>query len=31
MYDYDNGFQPKNCKTGHDFEVWTQGLLTVLW
>ena len=27
---YDNGFQPKNCKTGHDFEVWTQGLLTTL-
>lgn len=25
-----NGFQPKDCKSGHDFEVWTQGLLTSL-
>lgn len=30
MNDHDNGFLPKNCKTGQDFEVWTQGLLTAL-
>ena len=30
MFGSDIGFQPKNCKTGHDFEVWTQGLLTTL-
>lgn len=30
MYGCDIGFQPKDCKTGHDFEVWTQGLLTAL-
>ena len=30
MYGNDIGFQPKDCKTGHDFEVWTQGILTSL-
>ena len=27
---FDNGYQPKRCRTGHDFEVWTQGVLRVL-
>ena len=27
---FDNGFQPKYCRTGHDFERWTQGILRVL-
>lgn len=30
MYENDIGFQPKNCKSGHDFELWTQGVLTAL-
>lgn len=30
MYEFNNGFQPKNCKSGHDFEIWVQGLLNSL-
>ena len=30
MYGDNIGFQPKNCKSGHDFELWTQGVLTAL-
>lgn len=30
MYEEGIGFQPKNCKSGHDFELWTQGILTAL-
>ena len=30
MYGEGIGFQPKDCKSGHDFEIWTQGLLTQL-
>lgn len=30
MYGEGVGFQPKNCKSGHDFELWTQGILTTL-
>ena len=24
---FDNGFQPPNCNSGHDFELWVQRLL----
>ena len=27
---FDNGFQPKCCRSGHDFERWTQGVLRAL-
>lgn len=30
MYGCGNGFQPRNCKSGHDFELWVHGLLTTL-
>ena len=30
MYGEGIGFQPKNCKSGHDFELWVQGILTTL-
>ena len=30
MYVEGIGFQPKNCKSGHDFEFWVQGILTTL-
>lgn len=30
MYEESIGFQPKNCMSGHDFELWTQGILTAL-
>ena len=30
MYGEGIGFQPKDCKSGHDFELWVQGILTRL-
>ena len=30
MFAQSNGFQPYNCKSGHDFELWVQGILTTL-
>lgn len=30
MYGEAIGFQPKDCKSGHEFELWVQGVLTAL-
>ena len=30
MFDITDGFQPKNCMSGYDFELWVQSLLTAL-
>ena len=30
MFERMNGFKPKNCMSGYDFELWVQGILTTL-
>ena len=30
MLDKTDGFMPKNCMSGYDFELWVQGILTAL-
>ena len=30
MFDRMDGFKPKNCMSGYDFELWVQGILTTL-
>ena len=30
MFDKTDGFKPKNCMSGYDFELWVQGILTTL-
>lgn len=29
-FDKGDGFKPKNCMSGYDFELWVQGILTAL-
>jgi len=30
MFNRMDGFKPKNCMSGYDFELWVQGILTTL-
>ena len=30
MFDKMDGFRPKNCMSGYNFELWVQGILTTL-